>query len=467
MFKMLRLFPFFMLLSCRVGENFMEQSFISEGEIQQTLQLTPTQKNSRKALADIFNDNDLNTLLNFAYKNNLDVKQNISRLQQSRYTFLIQSKQNFPMLNALVNYDFNKTNSSHNFALSNNFFKLGFDASWELDIWGKGQYISEQYFELIRNAQYSLLNLYISLSAEVAANYIHLKKHLELLRIAHKNLKLQKDILQTVEDKYTAGIADDLALSQAKYSVEQTKSQIPQIEFQINLYTNTLAILLGVLPQKLPINFQKRNSNIVSTPFKYDVQNLHSLPLEVIRKRPDVIMAEALVRSKNAALNEAITNLYPTVSLSAFFTYLSSSGHTLFQSNSQYYGYSPNILQPIWHWKQLKNNIELQKHIKDEYVLAYNETILTSVLEIKNAIHHIEESYKENKHLQISKTKMQNILNLTYEKYKNGIIDFTDVAHAEQNLLSAQNAVINSNSEILLAIIAFYKAIGGEFENNN
>ena len=461
MLKSLIIFFVFGLTACRVGQEADIPDFISDKIVQQELNLSVQSSNQKNSLEEIFKDKELNTLLSIASAHNLELKQGIERLQQSRYAFLINSNQTLPMLDAAGSYDFAKTNNSHDLSLKANTFKIGFDASWELDIWGKGYYISEQYFQLMKNAEYSLLNFRISLSAEVAQNYFNLKKSLELLKITKQNLRIQNDILQLVKDKYNAGIADDLALSQAEFSVEQTKSLLPPLEFQMESYKNALAVLLNILPQNLPISF--KNKSIISHPFKYSVKNLYNLPLAVLRTRPDVIMAEAALYSKNAALNTAIANLYPSISLSAAFSYLGTSGKSLLRTDNQYYGYDVGISQPIWHWKQLKNNIELQKHIKNEYLYKYNEVLLTALIEIKNALYNTEQAYKTNKRLKKAEDKMRNVLSLTLEKYRNGLVDFTDVAEAEQNFLSAQTKTVNSNTEILLALTSFYKAIGGEY----
>lgn len=463
MFRLLTMLSLFWLVSCHVGNDVEIPDFIPEKDIQQTLDISKQKINHKNSLKDIFQDKDLNTLLLLARENNLDIKQGIERLQQSRYVFLIQSNQTLPMIDADGSYNFAKPNNSRDLTLKANTFKVGFDASWELDIWGKGHYVSEQYFALMKNAEFSLLNLYVSLFAEVAQNYFNLKKSLELLKITRQNLHLQKAILKIVKDKYQAGIADDLALSQAEFSVEQTKSLLPPLELQVETYKNTLAILLNILPQNLPISLDYKRKSIVSSPFKYSVKNLYNLPLSILRCRPDVLMAEMSLRNKNAILNEAIASLYPSVSLSGAFAYLGSSGNSLLRSNNQYYGYSIDITQPLWHWKQLINNIELQKHVKNEYLYNYNEVLLTALIEIKNAILSVDKAYKTNIRLRQAESKMKNILELTLEKYKNGLVNFTDVAEAEQNYLSAQNNVINSNMEILLALTSFYKATGGEY----
>lgn len=463
MFRLLTIAPLLLLAGCSVGNKYEAQNFITDEQVADTLGIHFSNQNINNTWYTIFKDTDLNTLLMTAYNNNFDIKQGVERLQQARYKFLINSKQSFPMFDALGEYDYAKSNTPRNVVLDSNLFKVGFDASWEIDVWGRGQYVSEQYFQLLKSSQYSLYSLYVSLSAEIIVNYVNAKKTVELLRVARQNLKLQTEILQTVIDKNQCGIADDLALNQAQQTVAITKAQIPILEDQFERYKNALAVLVGVIPSKLPVVLQKQTNNLTAKPFKYNVTNMYNLPLSIIRSRPDIMMSETKIYQQNAAVNEAIANLYPNVSLSASFAYLGASGHSLFQTDNQYYSYSPSLTQPIWHWQQLKNNVELQKHSKEEYVLQYNEAMLTALMELKNAIYKIVKIYENNKQLVESVSRMQNIMTLTYDKYKNGLVDFTEVAHAEQNLLEAQNKLISSNADILVAIVTFYKATGGGY----
>lgn len=463
MFKYIVLLNIFLLTSCNVGEEYTHDYFVSDKEVRENLGVSPDETIIQNNWYEMFNDHDLNTLIHHSLNGNFTIQQGIERLQQSRYNYLIQSKQSYPMFNASGEYNYSKASDNQKYAYDVNAFKAGFDVSWELDIWGKGRYISEQYYNLMHNAAYSLLNIKVSITAEVIANYINLREAQEKLNIATQNLRLQRDIMQTVKDKYEAGIADSLALNQAEFAVEKTKSSIPPLRAQIENYKNAIAVLLGVLPNSLPVNLDKYKKNITNTAFKYNVQKLYNLPLATLRSRPDIMTAEMTIRAQNAAVNEAITNLYPNVSLNATFGFISNSGHSLFDNNSQIYGYTPGVTLPIWHWGQLTNNIELQKHIKEEYILNYNEAMLTALAELKNAITAVEQAYKTNAYSQTALRKMRNVMELTRNKYENGLIEFTDVAIAEQDYLNAQNALAESNAAILRYLTTFYKATGGGY----
>ncbi len=408
----------------------------------------------------IFNDECLNKLVKKATTNNFSIKQAVKKLQQSRLSLMKYSKEYSPMIDFNGGYDFYKLNNTLDDTYEKNYFNAGFDISWEIDIWGKGKYLSEEYIQIMKNANYSLQNVKVSITAELIKNYINLRLAEEKLSITNKNLKLQNQILNYVQNKFNTGLDDSLALYQAEFVTQNTNAEIPLLKYQIEMYKNSIAILVGGLPDKLDLNSSR---NITAKTFKFDIKKLYNLPLDIIKTRPDIMATQSIVAKQNAVINQAITDLYPSISLSASFGFLSLSGRELFNNDSQVYGYNPTISIPIWQWGQLKNNIELQKNIKEEYVLNYNEALLTTLLEIKTNISSIENTYKENKYQNIALAKMFEILKLTQNKYDVGLIDFTNVAIAEQNYLEEQINLAESNANILLYITQFYKATGGGY----
>lgn len=457
----------FFLCSCSVGEEYLSPTYLTEQQLLNEIELKPTQKPTSKDWYTVFDDSTLNTLLKHTLNHSFTLQQGVEKLQQSRLLLRIQSKQFFPMFDGDASYDYSKAHNSQLLTRDANDFTIGFDAAWELDIWGKGRYITDQYFHLMKKAKFSLDNLKVTLGSEVVSNFIKLREAQQKLSIAQKNLRLQRDILQIVQNKYDGGIADLLSFNQAQYAAEQTASSIPLLEEQVENYKNALAVLSGSLPKELPIDLDKYKANLVSSTFKYSVKNLYKLPLDVIHTRPDILIAEEELQAQHAMLNQAISSLYPSINLQASFNYVSSAGRHLFNPGNQVYGYNPGLTTPIWHWNQLSNNVEMQKHIKEESLLNYNEAVLCALTEIKNALSAIELSYKSNAYKKNSYMKMQNIMNLTLDKYKNGLINFTDVASAEQNLLESELALIESNAQILQNFVSFYKATGGGYNFKN
>lgn len=462
--KILSLFTFMLLASCTVGPDYKRPNFVSDDEVAQSLEL----KNQAVRVIPEdwykqFNDQTLNYLIKNSLEGSPTVQAAVQKLRQARTTLNINAGKNLPDLNLDTSYNYAKPSKNVGMAIKSNYYQTGLDASWELDIWGGGRRLTEASRALFEAAAANLDNVRITLVSEVANNYISLRTAQEQLRIAKKNLTLQENIAELVADKHKFGLADDIALNQAQYAVENTKSLIPTLEYQVEAYKNALAVLTGVLPGQLAITLEPSHDNMVQRRFEYDIDNLFDIPSKVVRARPDVRIAERNLVAKNAAIGQAVADLYPNVSISALFGYQSIRGTRLFTPNSEAFSYAPQITLPIFHWGQLVNNVELQKEIKEEYVQTYKQTLLNAVSEIKDAIVAVDKEYRKNASQNNSVEHMQNVMDYTLEKYKQGLIDFSDQLTAEQSLLASQLALIESNGTIYKNIIAYYKSIGGGY----
>lgn len=455
------------LSACDVGKDYTIKEYLSYDEIRQTLKSNDKTEYVDKNWYEVFGDKDLNTLLTQIKKSNLTIAQSKERLLQARYLFFINSKNYLPTLDGNFEYDFSKTNNKADSINNSDFFRFGFDASWEIDLWGMNKNISKQYVELINKADYNVADIVITIESEVISNYVYLRLAQEKLKITKKNISLQEDVYKIVKNKYLAGTEDELALNQALYLLEKTKADIPDIIVDIEKYKNALYVLSGKTKNNFIINLDKFDKNITKKTFKYNVQKLYQIPLDSIRTRPDVKIAEAQVKAQNASLNQSIIALFPSISLQAGFGFLSPSGNTLFNNQSEIYGYNPIFSVPIWQWGKLTNNIELQKHIREEYILNYNEVMLTALFEIKNSITNIEQALKEASLLKKSYESMKNVFEITKSKYKNGLVDFVEVTESEKNFLEAENVYLKANAKVLLNITSFYKATGGGYNFRN
>lgn len=462
--KYLPLFSFMLLASCTVGPDYKQPQFVTDDGIAQSLQL------KNKALRIIpedwykqFNDQTLNYLIKNALAGSPSVQIAVQKLRQARTTLNINAGENLPELNLDAGYHYAKPSKNIGMAIKTNYYQTGLDASWELDIWGGGRRLTEASRAMFEAAAANLDNVRITLVSEVANNYTSLRTAQEQLRIAESNLKLQEEIMELVAEKHKFGLADDIALNQAQYAVETTKSLIPSLEYQVEAYKNALAVLTGVLPGQLTIALEPVGENMVQRRFEYDLDNLFNIPAEVVRARPDVRIAEQNLIAKNAAIGQAVADLYPNVSISALFGYQSIRGTSLFTPSSEAFSYAPQITLPIFHWGQLVNNVKLQKEIKEEYVQTYKETLLNAVGEIKDAIVAVDKEYRKNLSDYNSVEHMQKVMDYTLAKYKQGLIEFSDQLTAEQSLLQAQLTLVESNGAIYKNIIAYYKALGGGY----
>ena len=410
----------------------------------------------------IFGDETLNRLIAEALKNSPDIKIARAKMRQARYMFAIRQTDYLPMVDIAGNYNYAYAPKYDELGDKTSYFKAGFDASWELDIWGAGRRQNESYAAQYQASLDNLSNVMLTLTAEVADNYIALRMTQEQLRIADENLHLQHDILKTVRDKYKSGLVENMDVQQAEFAVQTTKSLLPQLEYSQEAYQNAIAVLTGVLPEMLTIDKDKKG-NIAARTFKFDLQKLKDIPFEVVRNRPDVRATEEMLIAKNAEIGQAVAAMFPNVNISALLGWQGHLPRDLGRSANAAYGYSPSINLPFLNWGKLSNQVKLSKEVKNEYLHQYQKSLLNAAQEVKNSVTSIIKEYDKNRSLQKSVMNMQEVMLAMKIKYKEGLIEFSDLLSTEQNLLAAQNKLATSRSDVYRNIIAFFKAVGGDY----
>lgn len=456
------------LTACAVGPDYHRPDFYGNDEIAQSLKLkTDKAKDVRIDWYKSFKDETLNSLVYKGLASGPDAKIAVAKLRQARAQLKITGVGDLPTINADGSYHYSKVGSNSGYPISTDYFQTGLDASWELDIWGKNRRETESAAALYKAAAADIDNVNLSLTAEIASDYLNLRTYQEQVRISEQNLKLQQDIYDIVKSKYDAGLENEAALKQAEYAVATTKSLIPELQYQVEAYRNALAVLTGDLPGSLNELLVPQSKNIVRRSFKLNLNKLYELPVSAVRLRPDVRIAEYQLISKNANVGAAIAELYPNVSLSGFLGFQAGKIPDLMTSNSFTYNYSPVINLPLLHWGALTNNVDLQKAVAEEYIYQYQNALLNAASEIKNAYVGIEKEYEKNQASRTAVIAQKQVLDLTMQRYREGLVDFNNVLTAEQNLLSSQNNFIESNGSIYQNIITFYKAVGGGYTENS
>jgi NodT family efflux transporter outer membrane factor (OMF) lipoprotein len=456
----------FLCQACTVGPDYQAPDMPEDLQIAETLSLNGKHTDIPQNWYECFQNPELNRLIETALQNSPTIESSIAKLRQARSLAAVNRATYLPMLNADAEYEWNKSSRNIGLSTDTHDLKLGFDASWEIDLWGAGRRLNEQSARQIEQAFYNLSNIKTVLAAETAVTYFQLLTEKEKLRIAKENLVLQEEIFRTVSQKFQSGLTDSASYRQALYAVDNTKSLLPAMEYQIEAYQNALAVLLGVLPNKLPID-KHAVFNPVQKVYAYDLEQLYSLPSNIIRTRPDVRAAERALAAQNAAIGQAVAALYPNVSISGLFGFEADTGSKVFHSDSQTYGYVPTLSLPLWNWNKLQNEISYQKDIKDEVFQTYRQTVFKAVEELGNAVKAVQTEYKANKNKRAAAQNMRQAFNDLREQYNSGLIEFSALLTAEQNLLTAQTDLISSNGMIYQNIIAFYKAAGGGYASTS
>lgn len=454
--------PMALLAACSVGPDYKRPEFWDKQALESSLGVVENNYPVSVFWYQAFGDETLNWLVGEALRSSPNVKIALSRLHQARYSLNINRVEYWPTIDANGSYNYAYAPKYAELGDKTSYFRGGLDASWEIDIWGGGRRQTESYMALYKAAADNFNDVLLSMTAEVANTYILLRTMQEQLRISNENLKLQQDILATVQAKYKSGLADDAALHQAEYAVQTTKALIPDLEYQEQAYKNALAILLGRLPDSVD-GLEPSDTNPVAVTFNFDLDRLVEFPLDAVRNRPDVRAAENMLISKNADIGRAVAAMFPSVSISAALGWQGHLFRDLGRSENAAYGYTPAISLPLFHWGALVNQVKLSKSVKEEYVYSYQNALLNAAEEIKNSMVAVEREYEKNTALQKSASSMKKVLSSMKVKYKEGLIEFSDLLSTEQRLLEAQNNLAASRGAVYQKIISFYKAVGGGY----
>lgn len=452
------------LSACKVGPDYEQPQFFTQSEFQKALDAS-TETTSHFTPTEL-NDKTLDILIDKALKNSPTLKQALWRLRGTRASLSISQAGLFPTFDITAQYNDVKNSKNMGLILNDDYYQIGVDATWELDLFGGQRRRIEAQKAHFKSTLYAVQNTSLSLTAEVARIYIQTCTAQELVHQTRKNIRLQEEMTELVKDKQKTGLASTLSLEQALYLLKNTSATLADLEYQLAESKNALALIIGELPGGVDDLLKQEKETLITRSFNFDLKKITQISSEVLRHRPDVRAAEENLIAQNAQVGAAIADMFPKISLSALLGVESLRWGKLLLKDSLTHTITPSLTAPLFHFGALKENVTLQKMVKEEQVQAYQQSLLQAANEIKNAILSL---YQEHQHyllLRETYNHADTVTKLMQSKYKNGLIDYTDVLQSEQNRLQAQMQMIKSSGTLYANLIRFYKAIGGEFTQN-
>lgn len=405
-----------------------------------------------------FEDSTLTELVIMTLESNKDLVSARAKIKEARASLGISKSASLPWLDT-TNYWSASKSPLETAGQKIDAYRLGVDASWEIDIFG-GRRATVQAGVATLEAQYATLHAtWVSLSAEVAINYLSLRTLQERLDVAKTNLSLQQESLEMLSSRYKAGLVDALAYNQAKYLYEQTKATIPPIETSIESVKNSLAVLTGVVPGALEEMLKDKQP----IP-KADTVELVGIPADALRQRPDIYAAERQLIAQLARTKSARADLWPKFHLVGSIGTEALDTGSLLTGPAKAYSFGPRITWPIFHWGAIKNNIRVQGAREEQYLAAYEKTLLTAVSEVRNALTSEVQERQRNTSLKLGLNAAQEALSVANDKYKSGLTDYNNVLIAQSAYLTLSEQYVISVGELTSNIVRLFKALGGGWE---
>ncbi len=340
-----------------------------------------------------------------------------------------------------------------------NLWQYGFDASWELDLWGRVRREVESADASLEASGDARRNSLLSVVAEVARDYVQLRDVQTQLAITRENIGTDRESLQLSQDRYRGGLTTQLDVANAAAQLETTTAQVPQLEQQQASQINALSFLLGEAPRALQAELITPAA-VPPIPPRVPI----GVPSELARRRPDIRQAEAQLHAATADIGVAVADFYPKVTLDGSIGLQALKAKDLGNWGARQYGLGPTISIPIFEGGKLRATLALRKVEQQEAALNYQQTVLQAWHDVDNAL--VAYAAEQRRHDALVQAEAQNrlALRLARERYTQGVADFLNVLDAERTLLNAQLQLADSSATMSSNLVQLYKALGGGWE---
>lgn len=340
-----------------------------------------------------------------------------------------------------------------------NEFFIGFDASWELDLWGRVRRMVEAADAQVDEASENRRDALVSSLAELARDYIQLRGTQMGIAILVENLKVAEDVMTRAHERAEKGVGASSDFENASAQVEDIRAQIPALESQQAQYVNAIGLLLNQPPGTFSAELL-RPQPVPFTPPRVPV----GIPSELARRRPDIRAAEANLHAATAEIGVAVASFYPSLTLNGTVGLDSVDLAHLFQLGSLQYMAGPSIKVPIFEGGRLKNMLDLTKAQQQEAVVKYRQTVLRAWHEVVNALVSYRNELKRQAALKREMEHSQLALSIARERYSDGVGDFLTVLDTARTLLQSGQQYVTSTTNVSLDVVQLFKALGGGWE---
>jgi outer membrane protein, multidrug efflux system len=341
-----------------------------------------------------------------------------------------------------------------------NLYSAGIDASWEIDIFGGVRRSVEAARADMEATEENLSDVLVSLLAEVASNYINVRAYQARIAAVSANADSQNETYKITVWRHEAGISDDLAVQQARYNLENTRSQIPSLRTSLEGAMNRIAVLLGEQPGAVHA-YLKESRDIPLVPRSVAV----GVPAEMVRRRPDIRKAERELAAETARVGVAVAGLYPKFTITGSIGLESITTGNFLKWGSRTLSIGPGVTAPIFHGGALRQKVEYQTAVQEQAAIAYEKTVLNALEEVENAlVAYGEEQNKRDALIEAVDAAEKAVL-LSQHQYQVGLANFLSVLDAERSLLTFQNQLAESKGAVVSNLIRVYKTLGGGWES--
>jgi len=335
-------------------------------------------------------------------------------------------------------------------------YQAGFDAGWELDIFGGVRRAIEAADADLQAALETRRDVLVTLTAEVARNYIDLRAFQERIAISRQNLEAQKHSAALTRLRFQGGFIGALDVANADAQVATTAAQIPLLEASARQTIYSLSVLLGRDPAALIGDL----SPVAVIPLAAPSIPL-GVPADLLRRRPDIRRAEAEIHAATARIGVATADLFPRFTISGSVGLRAGDFSSWFDWASRIWSFGPSASWNLFEMGRTRSNIEQQQALQDQSLITYQQTVLTALQEVENALIASAKEEEHRRALSEAVSANRKAVDLATTLYTQGHTDFLNVLDAQRSLYASEDALIQSTGSVSTNLVALFKALGG------
>jgi outer membrane protein, multidrug efflux system len=450
-----------LLPGCAVGPNYVRpttpvpgQFTNADADYSQAEPTTPFWK--------LFADPTLEQLVSDALLSNHDLRIALAHVAEARAERGEARYDLFPTVTASAGYTHQLLPPVESFgagSLDQRYYNVGFDAFWELDLFGRVRRQLEERNAQLDSIEASLRDAQVSVTAEVARSYFELRGQQTELNVATRNVANQQATLQVTTARLEAGRGTDFDTERAQAQLSATRATIPPLEAAVARSIHRLSVLTGRPPTAL--------QTLLSAP--RDLPALPAIaavgdPAALLRRRPDIRIAERNLAAATAEIGVAVGDLFPKVTFTGNFGYAALQPHTLGQSGTQAYVIGPGISWAAFNSGRVYERVRASRARSDAALAAYEQAVLRALQETEDALVTHAQERASLAETQQSAQASAAAAALARVRYEGGESDFLDVLDAERTQLDAEERLAQARTDTATSLIAVYKALGGGWE---
>ena len=407
-----------------------------------------------------FEDPVLDSLILYASENSYSVLGAMENIRKARTAWNIARGKMLPTFDIGIGWQRAKTSGNIASTMYTEAWEGQFNAAlsmqWQADVFGSIYMRSKAQKMLFMATEEEFRAVMVTLVANVATTYFSLCQSVEQLKVLRENVKSQHEIMEIVISRYNSGLASKLDVAQSRSVYYSTMAEIPAMQATIDGYRNKMAVLLGIYPQDLA-GWPGEECSLPSYMEPIGV----GVPAMLLRRRPDIRVAEKQVEANAAQLGATRRDWFPEVLLTGSIGFSSGEMKHLFRSKSLTWEIAPTIKWNIFSGGERLNATREARAALDQSIISFNSTLLTAVQEVESAMSQYKSSVEQIVSLREAVNQNEETLTLSLELYKQGLTEYQNVLDAQRTLLTYQGYLVQAQGGSLIYLVQLYEALGG------